>query len=51
MEIVLPTIGHEGKPLKVLSKGRVVRVEQPSADEAQSGFAAVLKACHLLQRN
>jgi hypothetical protein len=53
MEIILPTIEPGRNPLRVLSKGRVLRVEQPSANEAQSGFAVVLKPCdlHLVQRN
>ena len=40
MEIFLPPIEPEGKAVRVLSKGRVVRVEQPPMNESQGGFAA-----------
>jgi hypothetical protein len=40
MEIFLPPMEPEGKIVRVLSKGRVVRVEQPPTNESQGGFAA-----------
>ena len=39
MEIFLPPIEPEGKAMKVLSEGPVIRVEKQSANEAQGGFA------------
>ena len=39
VEIFLPPIEPEGKAVKVLSEGPVIRVEHPSANEAQGGFA------------
>ena len=49
MEIFLPSLEPEGKRLKVLSKGQVVRIEQPSADDVESGFAALLQVPRLSQ--
>jgi hypothetical protein len=49
MEIFLPLLVSEGKRLRVLGKGQVVRVEQSSADDAQSGFAALLQGPRLSQ--
>jgi hypothetical protein len=39
MEIFLPPIEPQGKTMKVLSEGPVIRIEHPSAKEAQGGFA------------
>jgi PilZ domain len=39
MEIFLPPMEPQGKAMKVLSEGPVIRVEQASANEAQGGFA------------
>lgn len=39
MEIFLPPIEPQGKAMKVLSEGPVIRVEQPLPNEAQGGFA------------
>jgi hypothetical protein len=39
MEIFLPPIEPEGKAMKVLSEGPVIRVEHPSENEAHGGFA------------
>ena len=41
MEIFLPPIEPQGKAVKVLSEGPVIRVEHPSANEGQSGFAVL----------
>jgi len=41
MEILLPSIEPEGKAVKVLSEGRVIRIEHPSGNEVQGGFAAL----------
>ena len=41
MEIFLPPIEPQGGAVKVLSQGRVIRVEHPSANEAQGGFAVL----------
>ena len=49
MEIFLPSLESEGKLLRVLGKGQVVRVDQSSADDAQSGFAALLQGPRLSQ--
>jgi hypothetical protein len=39
MEILLPPIEPQGKAMKVLSEGPVIRVEHPSVNEALGGFA------------
>jgi hypothetical protein len=41
VEIFLPSIDPKGNPVKILSKGRVIRVDQPLGNEAQGGFAAL----------
>lgn len=49
MEIFLPPIEPEGKAVKVLSEGRVIRVEHPSADDAQGGFAALTEGSSIVR--
>ena len=42
MEIFLPPIEPQGKAVRVLSEGPVIRVEQPSTtNEAHGGFAVL----------
>jgi PilZ domain len=49
MEIFLPPIEPERRAVKVLSEGRVIRVEHPSADDAQSGFAALTEGSSIIR--
>jgi hypothetical protein len=49
MEIFLPPIEPEGTTVKVLSEGRVIRVEHLSADEAQGGFAALTEGSSIVR--
>jgi hypothetical protein len=49
MEISLPPIEPEGTAVKVLSEGRVIRVEHPSAEEAQGGFAALTEGSSIVR--
>ncbi|PYU28248.1 MAG: hypothetical protein DMG32_03235 [Acidobacteria bacterium] len=50
VEIFLPSIEPEGKPVKILSEGRVIRVEKSSANEAPRGFAAVTEGSSIVRR-
>jgi hypothetical protein len=49
MEILLTPLEPEGKVVKVLSEGRVIRVEHPSANEAQGGFAALTEGSAIVR--
>ncbi|PYU35920.1 MAG: hypothetical protein DMG31_02495 [Acidobacteria bacterium] len=49
MEILLPSIEPEGKAVKVLSEGRVIRIEHPSANQVQGGFAALTEESSIVR--
>jgi hypothetical protein len=49
MEVFLPPLEPEGTTVKVLSKGRVIRVEHPLADEAQGGFAVLTEGSSIVR--